>query len=359
MRCALPLTLIFGLISNTSFADSTMCSAQQQTLNTVGSKYKPQFDQEQQEGDDIKKSAAQFNITITWDNVDIIFGLPTVTIRNQDIILGLPQVAMRTQDIIFSTPSIRMERHQTGEYPEVTCDHAFIPSCTVHWSPIYTDVPVPFMQEQHVKMDVPVFTFGDTKITIGVPEFSMQQQRWVVGLPQFRLDSVYINSGEIKDRSDALQAKIGNTRSAMFAETASDIHSLFDCQRQALLQQRADADIKFTSGLIVMDAVIQAIRTQGGDPTKLPDGSNLVDQRSKLNDQRVAALAKFDDALAKLNQSEKDAIAGLGGASVPAASGSAVGVPVLAVSGIRPASVPAAGGQAPMKAGGAAKLNIY
>ena len=309
-----------GLLSSTAFADDQVCKAQQSALNGVGQKYKPQFDQYQQDGNDLEKSAAQFNFHVTWKDVDIIFGLPTATLKDQDLIVGLPQVTMKTKEMIFSTPSVRMEVRQTGELPEFTCDKAFIPHCTIHWSPILTKVPVPFMQEQHIKLDIPEFTFADTKITLGIPEFSIEQQHWILGLPQFTLDSVYLNSGEIKDRSEALQSKIGTTRSAMVSDTAQDIHSLFDCERSAIVQSRAEADAKFVSGLSMLDALIQNVRAQGGDPSKFGDGSNLVDQRAKLNDQRVSALAKFDDAINKLNQSEKDAITSLGGAAQPADS---------------------------------------
>lgn len=301
MRPLFIATTVASLISGTAIADESQCTTQQQDLNGVGSKYKPQFDEYQQEGDGIKQSSAQFNVSITWDNVDIIFGLPSVTIKNQDIILGLPQVTMKTQEITFGTPSVRMERHQTGEYPEFTCDHAFIPSCTVHWSPIYVDVPVPFLQQQHIKLDLPEFTFADTKITLGVPEFSIVQQHWIVGLPQFRLDSVYLNSGEIKDRSDALQTKIANTRSAMVHETAGGIHALYECEGQGLAKNRADAEAKFSSGLAVLDAVIQNMRSQGADPSKMPDGSDLTANRAALEQKRQEVLKKFDDALAALN----------------------------------------------------------
>jgi hypothetical protein len=86
------------------------------------------------------------NFDVTWKDIEIILDLPEITIRDQEISLDLPQVTMRRQDIIFHTPSVRMERRQTGEYPEFYCDTGtLIPKCTVKWSPIYTDVPVPFM----------------------------------------------------------------------------------------------------------------------------------------------------------------------------------------------------------------------
>jgi hypothetical protein len=300
------------------------CQDQQTALNGVGAKYKPQFEGYQKEGDDLKKDASvEFNFDVTWDNVDIIFGMPTVTVRDQDLIFGVPQVTMRTQEMIFHTPSVRMERRKTGEYPEIVCDHAFIPSCTVHWSPIYIDVPVPFMQEQRVKLDIPEFTFADTRIRMGIPEFSIVQTRWVIGLPQFKLTSVYLNSGQIRDRSEALQKRVGTTRTAMTQETAADIHALYDCQRSSLVQNRNDAGAKFTAGLNVMDAVIQSLRAQGADPSKMPDGSDMTAKRAALEAQRTLAMAKFDDALDKLNQSEKDSIASLGGAGTPAGPGAA------------------------------------
>src|SRR5690242_1739442 len=198
--------LMAALFSSAALAAET-CTEQQDALNGISAKYKPQFDEE---GDDLKNDSAQFNIEVTWDNVDLVFGLPSVTIRDQDIIMGLPQVTMKTQEMIFNTPSVRMEIRKIGEYPEFVCDtHPLIPQCTVHWSPILTNLPVPFLQEQHVKLDIPEFTFADTRIRMGIPEFSIVQQHWIVGLPQLKLTSVYLNSGQIKGRSEALQKRIG------------------------------------------------------------------------------------------------------------------------------------------------------
>jgi hypothetical protein len=112
-----------------------------------------------------------FVVETSMKRVDISLDLPEVTMKNQDWIFDLPTVRMKDSDIIFHLPSIRMKRVKTGEYPEFTC-HGFPPKCTVKWSPIWTDIPEPFMEEH--------------RIVIGIPEFYMNEQRFVVGVPELK-----------------------------------------------------------------------------------------------------------------------------------------------------------------------------
>ena len=109
------------------------------------------------------------DIDVSWKRTDISLDLPEVKIVDQRWVIDLPQVTMKDQSIIFHTPSIRMETQKTGEYPETRCTMVTkdiglgvkidVPECTVWWSPIYIDVPVPFMQEHTIIMGIPELGF--------------------------------------------------------------------------------------------------------------------------------------------------------------------------------------------------------
>jgi hypothetical protein len=147
---------------------------------------------------------------------------------------------------------------------------------------------------------------------MGIPEFFMQSQRIVMGLPQFKLNSVVINSGPLQDKSNDLQRRVSDTRSAQMKETGSTIHVLFDCYRNQIHRGRDAVSAQFDASLGQLDAVAQSLRTQGADPTKVPssDGTttDLVTKRNEVATRRQEALATFDDALAQLDASEKEAV---------------------------------------------------
>jgi len=312
------LLTVLSLIPTVCMAQNTVspagpCQGQQDAIKTVADKYKVAFDGYQKEGDDLKKDAATFNVEVTWGNQEIIFDTPSVTVRDQRLVFGVPQVTMRTQEIVFGTPSVKMKRVKTGQYPEFYCDtHTVVPKCTTKWSDIYMDVPEPFMQEQRIKMDIPEFKWADTQIIMGIPEFFMQRQRWVIGVPEFKLTSVVINAGPLKAKSEDLQRKVSATKAEEVKDMGNAIHAIFACHRDNIGQQRTAAAAQFTNAIAQLDAVIQSLKAQGADPTKIsgPDGTpnNLVAKREQLVQQRDTALASFDDALRHLDDGEKEAI---------------------------------------------------
>lgn len=303
-----------------------MCKSEQAAVTGIQDKYKPTFDGYQKEGDDLKKDAVTFNFDVSWADTEIVFDTPSVNIKDQKLIFGVPQVTMKLNEIVFHTPSIRMKRVKTGQYPEFFCEDTWIslpfggktkgvPKCTVRWSDTFADVPEPFQQEQRVKLHIPEFKFADTQIIMGVPEFFMQRQRWVLGLPQFKLTSVVINPQPLKDKSEDLQNRVAGTKAALVKETGGAMNALYACYRNQMTAQRKEAESQFNVSLAQMDGVIQSVRSQGADPTKLTsaDGvvTNLVAKRDELFAQRNRALSTFDDALNQLDASEKAAISKL------------------------------------------------
>jgi hypothetical protein len=330
------LVSIFAIVPIASYADDAAapadnsCPTEQANITSVTAKYKTLFDGLAKDGDDLKNSddAKPFKVDITWADTSIIFDTPSVTVKDQKFIFGVPQITMKTNDIIFGTPSVRMQHTKTGQYPETTCHDTWItiggfktkgvPACTITWHDIYTDIPVPFIQQQHIKMDIPELKIADTTIVFGVPEFFMQQQKIVFGVPQFTGHSVLLDPKPLKDKAEAITNEVSATKAAQATEMGNAIHGLFVCFRTKLSQEREAASAQFTTGIAQMDGIIQSLRSQGADPTKLTasDGSttDLVQKRTELAAARDSALKQFDDALSKLDQSEKDTIAKLSSA---------------------------------------------
>jgi hypothetical protein len=301
-----------------------VCTAEQARINTVSNKYKSIFDGFQKEGDDIKNSedAKNLKIDVTWADTEISFSTPSVTVKDQKLTFGVPQVTLLTKDIIFGTPSVRMKAVKTGQYPEYTCHDNWlslpfggitkgVPVCTITWHDIITNIPESFIQEQHIKTAIPEFKIADASIVMRVPEFFMQSQHLVVEVPQFKVSSVLLNSKQLTDKVDKLSSDVSNAKSEQTKELGTAIHALYFCHRTNFSNQRAQVETQFTTPLAQMDSIIQTIRSQGADPTKVTgvDGTvkNLVESRNTLALARDSALAKFNAALNALDQSEKEA----------------------------------------------------
>jgi hypothetical protein len=239
MRKKAGLLLGLTLLPALSYADGPPadCSAAQSVLTADATKYKSAFDQDEQEGDQLKKDSVTFNFDVTWSDQTIIFGIPSVTVKQQKLVFGVPQVALKTQHVIFGTPSIRMVLTKTGQYPETTCHDTWItvgpvktkgiPACTVTFHDIITSIPQTFIQQQDIQMGVPEFKWADTSVIMGIPEFTMQQVKWVIGLPQFKLRSIAINEQKVRDKSDQIQEDVAEKKKAMVNDVGNDMHSIF------------------------------------------------------------------------------------------------------------------------------------
>jgi hypothetical protein len=133
-----------------------------------------------------------------------------------------------------------------------------------------------------------------------------------MGLPQFRLDSVIINPGALRDKSTDLQNRVATTRTQLVADTGSKVKALFACYRTQITSGKTTATVQFNNGIAQLDAVIQSIRSQGGDPTKIPgpNGSvtDLLATRADIVAKRDKAMSTFDDAINTLDTNERQAL---------------------------------------------------
>lgn len=309
MKTILAWGLISALLPSIAFAqDGGACQAAQEAVTGVNAKYKQQFDEIQKDGEDLK-SNAHFGGKVGWKDEKISFDLPSVTVKDQKIVFGVPQVTMKLNEIIFDTPSVRMVPTKTGQYPEITC-HGF--GCTVTWHDIITNIPQTFWERQVIKMDIPEFKWDDTEIVMGIPEFSMVRNDIVMGLPQVTVTEGELNAGKLEAEGKALKARSDDVVAAQNLEIGGAMHGVFDCQRNRTEAMQASALAQFDSGIARLRAAINDLSAKGINVSKVVTGDgrtiNLNQTLAELMAKRQAAQAQFEDALRKLDESEKKVV---------------------------------------------------
>lgn len=224
---------------------------------------------------------------VTWKRQDMSLDLPQVKLVDQSWSLDLPQVTVKNEDIIFHTPSVRMVTKKVGEYPEVTCG-GFPPQCTVRWSPIYADVPEPFMQEQRIVIGVPEFKMDRTEFVLGVPEFSMKRVDFSLDLPEITVKNISVEAKKAEEKGQALAASASERNAGLQrehkesakAELGQDVAGLFDCYFEDLNKRKNGAMEQFAQSEAMMQGAISGMLSQ-----KVPDdNAALVRVRASLAD---------------------------------------------------------------------------
>jgi len=213
---------------------------------------------------------------------------------------------MKNQEIIFSTPSVRMKRVQTGEYPEVTCgwddkDLGFgiktkIWGCKTTFSPIYMDVPEPFMQEQKIVLGVPEFKMDRVDLILNIPEFEMKRADFAMDLPEFTIKNVSVEADNAKQRGEALALKTQNEAAALktnFSEQAKqsigpDVTNLFYCYENELSRQRNEGLAKFDQGIKLVQDFVATLQTN-----KVSDDNDTMKKMKASLAEALAAREKF------------------------------------------------------------------
>lgn len=325
MKVALILAAWFPTIVFAQNASAPDCQKYQDVITSDEQKYQGEFQDDQNQSDQIKQDSATFNGTVTWKDETIIFNVPSVTVKNQKLIFGVPQVTVNNRHVIFDTPSVTMTMVKVGQYPQTTCTDTWIiagpvktkgvPSCTVTYHDIMTNVPKTIVQHQDIVIGIPEFTLANTQVVIGVPEITSRQVKWVLGLPQFTVKSIALNEKKVQDESNALQDDVASKKQNMVTDVSNDIHNEYGCFRSSVASQRVTAETQFNTALSQLDASIQSVRGMGADPSNLKDATgnvtNLVAQRNDLQTKKDQALASFDAALKNLDDSEKQTVASI------------------------------------------------
>lgn len=260
--------------------------------------------------------ALGIDFDVTWEDISLSLDLPEVKLVDQKMALDLPQITMKDQKIIFDLPSVRMETRKTGEYPEFYCDtSSFIPKCTVRWSPIYMDVPVPFMERHEIVLGLPEFRMDRTEFVMGVPEFAMRSQKIVLRLPQITVKKVSDEAAKAQEKGRLLAASakaradgaVATFRENAKIELGGHLADLFDCYRETLVTQRNAAAATFGG---VLDGLKNALvtMTSAKVPADNPQLIELQTQISAATAKRDATLGEFDHRLADLDNAQKEAV---------------------------------------------------
>lgn len=301
------------------------CKAEQNVLQAIEVKYKPQYGEIEKRGEDLGKDTPKdadkvnFNFKVDMKEQKWILNLPSVTMKRNEVILGLPQTTMKLTSWSYDTIRVRMERRKTGQYPEFTCkkDNWGIPyDCKATWSNTYADVPVTDTVRTEVKLDIPQVTWKDTKLSWDVPQLTWVENTWIVKVPEFTLLNVAVEKGkEMQGKSDAINKDIAQLNFNRNLDSRTATTAMYACFRGDMAKQQTLVEKQIDEGIGTLASTIQSIRAQGADPTKVPsDGAqatDLVALLTEMTSKRKLAVDSFIAAQAQMDAAEKDAMSKL------------------------------------------------
>lgn len=252
-----------------------------------------------------------FVVETSMNTVKISMDLPEVTMKNQDWIFDLPTVTVKDSDIIFHLPSIRMKRVKTGEYPEFTC-HGFPPKCTVKWSPMWADIPEPFMEEHRIVIGIPEFYMNEQRFVVGVPEITMKQRDISFDLPSITIKTRADIGKEVSEEAMALanetkilvDQKKNSLKERMKIEIIPKAISMMNCFRENLNEQKQGIYNSFDPAINQVTEALKNLKAQSV-PEDDDDYIKVKTNLDQLLEKRKEALAKIDKSLEDLEASAK------------------------------------------------------
>ncbi|MFZ4930370.1 hypothetical protein [Chryseobacterium sp. Mn2064] len=252
-----------------------------------------------------------FVVETHMNTVKISLDLPEVTIKDQDWIFDLPSVTVKDSDIIFHLPSIRMKRVKTGEYPEFTC-HGFPPQCTVKWSPIWIDLPEPFMEEHRIVIGIPEFYMNEQRFVVGVPEITMKQQEISFDLPSITIKTREDIGKEVSEEASLLanetrilvNQKKESLKERMKIEILPKAIAMMNCFRDSLTERKQEIYNSFDPAINQITETLKNLKGQSV-PEDDDDYIKVKTNLDQLFEKRKETLAKIDKSLEELEASAK------------------------------------------------------
>lgn len=252
-----------------------------------------------------------FVVETNMNTVRVSLDLPEVTMKDQEWIFDLPSVTVKDSDIIFNLPSIRMKRVKTGEYPEITC-HGFIPQCTVTWSPIWADIPEPFMEEHRIVIGIPEFYMNEQRVVVGVPEITMERQDISFDLPSITIKTREDIGKEVSEEAAALanettilvNQKKESLKERMKIEILPKAISMMNCFRDNLTERKQEIYNSFDPAINQITEALKNLKAQSV-PEDDDDYIKVKANLDQLFEKRKEALAKIDKSLEELEASAK------------------------------------------------------
>lgn len=275
-----------------------------------------------------KTIGSLFEIEITEQGISVDVPIPEFGVENQDWIITIPQVEMKDEDIIFNLPTLVMQRIEGPPKPEtvvkmVTQCHGpswaricfDVPETTITWTPTYLDVPTYEDREHRIVLGVPQVTMVDEKVVVGMPTVKISNQVLSMTVPSVTIRYVADTSKEIADAANAIAAdataktelKKQALASRMRAELLGPAQEMFLCHRDNLMAQRANVDAQLSTQVETATNALIALKA-AGVPEADDDYAKAKANADALVEQRAKSLAHFDDAIAELDLSSKEAI---------------------------------------------------
>ncbi|HEX4847462.1 MAG TPA: hypothetical protein VFV30_04915 [Novosphingobium sp.] len=259
-----------------------------------------------------------FVISVEMRRTRMVIGLPTVRMTSQRVAFDLPSVTMRNRDIIFHLPSVRMNRVKIGEKPETTCSGGGwlgLPQCTVRWTPIWADVPEPYMQENRIVLAIPEITMQRNDWRFDVPDVRIEDQEILFDVPSIKIESRQDAAERAADAALELTRQFQD-RAAGLAKAAKErakdriaprISGVFACHRANLEQQLVSLPQRFDPVIDQLNGAISGMAGRGV-PSTDDDYAQMVAQRDAMLQQRRTLVDTLHAQIADLSAKEAEAI---------------------------------------------------
>lgn len=292
-----------------------------------------------------KTIGSLFTLEIGMRRESFSLDVPQTTMETQDFSFDLPTVVVRDTDISFDIPTIEMRTVEGPPIPETTIR---MEQQCVDLGPLgrpCTDIPVTVITWKKTYLDVPVTVMKTQRIVLGLPQIEMRRQEFKLDVPvitmkttEFSADIPYITLRFIQDagkRTASLASSLAQSaqeaavqhqvayKQRLRSEVAPLAVDMFACFRTQVTDGRAAVLAQFNGQIQTLQNAVTAIAAKGVPE----DNAELKQAKDALN----AALAKqsdalkpLDDALAKLDEGSKTALAqflGDGKGFAPAAGG--------------------------------------
>lgn len=271
----------------------------QERIDSVVSRYKPQFDSLKSEAEQMQRdfeepsdvgAVLQIDIDVSWKKTDIVFDVPSVRMKKHNISFDLPEIKMTTKDMSFDTPSVKMVTKKVGEYPcfkglkWYSCD-------------LKMDVPELFMERQEISMDIPEVSMKRHDISFELPEFFMSRVDWSLHLPHFKIINVKAETQAMQDKGYNLTMRSKALGAAMKTEIDTIMAGGFGEGAQSIFSQREAIARPFNEAISTISETIDALTAKKIDPIKVPASGGDINLRKQLQE----VVTKRDDALASFD----------------------------------------------------------
>lgn len=289
------------------------CDTTNAAFETIVKKYEQKYQEmapDTSQGPWSNSLLASLNLDIDFSMVDkkLSFDLVSVTMRNRRMSFNTPQMTMQNKKIRFTIYEPGMEKCVIGYKPEVK-------GLEIKMTKIYGKCPGMVKKEKTIVTKIPAFTYATTGFTTKIPEFKRDKKEIIMKLPKVVVTKVSAKAETLRDDAEKLEKEYNKLSIGAKEEMSAEIVKTFTCQRNALAASRDTVQTAFNAAIAEVDASIKSIKDNGADPAKVVDENgttvDLLQTRNELLNDLSTALASFDEAIAQLVTSEKEALEAL------------------------------------------------